>query len=77
MNMHAMNMQLTVVVWGGLDFAYHLAGAARRPLIMTTSTRVWTLNPLSQIRTLPGGWIGLDGEQIIKTYSATAMGHFT
>ena len=30
---------------GGLDFAYHLAGAARRPLLMTTGTRPWTLNP--------------------------------
>ena len=30
---------------GGLDFAYHLTGASRRPLLMTTSTQVWTLNP--------------------------------
>ena len=33
------------VVWGGLDFAYLLARAARNPLLMTTGTRVWTLNP--------------------------------
>ena len=45
MNMHAMNMQPTVVVRGRLDFVYRLAGAGRRPLIMTTGTRVWTLNP--------------------------------
>ena len=45
MNMHAMNMLLTVVVGGGLDFVYRLAGAARRPLLMTTGTLVWTLNP--------------------------------
>ena len=30
---------------GGLDFAYRLAEATRRPLLMTTGTRVWTLNP--------------------------------
>ena len=30
---------------GGLDFAYRVAGASRRPLLMTTGTRVWTLNP--------------------------------
>ena len=46
--MHTMNMQLTVV-FGGLDFAYRLAGAARRPLLMTTGTRVWTLNPSKYI----------------------------
>ena len=30
---------------GGLDFAYRLAAAARRPLLMTTGPPVWTLNP--------------------------------
>ena len=30
---------------GGLDFAYRLEGADRRPLLMTTGTRMWTLNP--------------------------------
>ena len=30
---------------GGLDFAYRRAAAARRPLLKTTGTRVWTLNP--------------------------------
>ena len=29
MNMHALDMQLAVVVGGGLDFAYRLAGAAQ------------------------------------------------
>ena len=44
MNMHAMNMQRWL--WGGgLDVAYCLTAAARRPLLMTTGTRVWTLNP--------------------------------
>ena len=45
MNMHAMNMQLTVVVGGGFDFAYRLAVADHRLLLMTAGTRVWTLNP--------------------------------
>ena len=40
-------MQLTVV-WGGvLDLAFRLAGAARKPFIMTTGTQVWTLSPSS------------------------------
>ena len=30
---------------GGFDFAYRLAGAARRLLLTTTGTRGWTLNP--------------------------------
>ena len=37
-------MQPTVL-WGGLDFAYRLAAAVRMALLMTTGTRVWTLNP--------------------------------
>ena len=32
-------------LWGGLDFACHLAAAAGGPLLITTGTRVWTLNP--------------------------------
>ena len=45
MNMHAMNMQCHGGCGSGLDFAYRLMAADRRPFLMITGTRVWTLNP--------------------------------